>query len=265
MSLRFSVFKQLILTMSFSLAVFANDNAGQQLDSRVSGDAQKKAVELPSLRAIFEGYYRENGGRLAHDNLRSYRMVGKLERDGNSFPLWIFRKHPNRFRIVQSTADGRIVFGFDGSTFWRGLQREGRMVTVERVDDYNRLELAFEADFRSPLISLQRLASGLEVVGADVIDGRKAFIVQGLMQDAATIRVWVDSENFQELYLEFISDEKRFRVEFSDYRKVGAFWFAHSILSVSNEGNSYSQITVSEITLNPGLFDSFFTPDFISQ
>lgn len=265
MNCRLSVLSLLILAMLFPLAAVSAEGEAEQ-DTADSGEAQVAAVELPSLRAIFDGFYRENGGRLAHESLRSYRIIGKLERDGNSFLLWIFRKHPNRFRIVQGSADGdRLVFGYDGSVFWRGLQRQGRMIAVERVESFNPLELAFEADFYTPLITLRRLARDLEVVGVEEIRGRKAFIVEGRMQNKATIRVWVDSKIYQELYLDFISEDKRFRVEFSDHRKVGDFWFAHSILSVSNEGDSYSHITVSEVTLNPGLFDTFFAPDFTPQ
>jgi len=264
MSLRVSVLLLLGWAMIWSNPVSAEGDVEQ--DTADSSNAQVAPVELPSLGTIFDGFYRENGGRLAHDNLRSYRIVGKLERDGNSFPLWIFRKHPNRFRIVQGSADGdRLVFGYDGSVFWRGLQRQGRMIAVEPVESFNPLELAFEADFYTPLITLRRLARDLEVVGVEEIRGRKAFIVEGRMQNKATIRVWVDSKIYQELYLDFISEDKRFRVEFSDHRKVGDFWFAHSILSVSNEGDSYSHITVSEVTLNPGLFDTFFAPDFTPQ
>lgn len=266
MNLRFTV-KFLILLALLSLKVVsAETDIGEQSDSSESNAELSKTVELPSLRSIFDGFYRENGGRQIYESLRSYRIVGKLERDGNSFPLWIFRKHPNRFRIVQGSADGdRLVFGYDGSVFWRGLQRQGRMIAVEPVESFNPLELAFEADFYTPLITLRRLARDLEVVGVEEIRGRKAFIVEGRMQNKATIRVWVDSKIYQELYLDFISEDKRFRVEFSDHRKVGDFWFAHSILSVSNEGDSYSHITVSEVTLNLGLFDTFFAPDFTPQ
>jgi hypothetical protein len=242
---------------------------GFQAADSVQGEAvtqqPETAVSLPSLRTILDGYYRENGGRIIHEKLRSFRIVGKLLRNDQTFHLWIFRKYPNRFRIIQASPEGRNIFGYDGKVFWRGLQRQGRMVSVEVIDTFDPLELAFEADFHSPLLTLRRMSRDLKVVGAEEFNGRKAFVVEGLVNDEATIRVWVDAEHFQEVYLEFVSEQKRFRVEFSDHRKVGDYWFAYSILNVSVDGSSSTHIIVDEVTLNPGLFDTFFSPDFLPQ
>jgi outer membrane lipoprotein-sorting protein len=224
--------------------------------------AQSEAKALPSLRSVFDGFYRENGGRLVHEKLRSFRVIGQLERDDKTFQLWIFRKYPNRFRVVQSGPDGRNIFGYDGTVFWRGFQRDGRLVAVEVIESFNQLELDFEADFYSPLLTLRRLSREMKVVDVEEIDGRKTYVVKGDIQNEVTVRVWVDAEHYQEVRLEFISDEKHFHVEFSDHRKVGEYWFAHSILTVSNDKATYSRVTIDEVSLNPGLFDSFFSPDF---
>ena len=253
------------LLCCFMLVPVVAGDMPEAVQTEAVADQPGKAAELPSLRTIFDGFYRENGGRQMHEKLRSFRIVGKLKRNDQAFRLWIFRKHPNRFRIVQESPEGRNIFGYDGTVFWRGLQRQGRLVAVEPIESFDPLELAFEADFQSPLLTLRRMGRDLKVVAAEAINGREAYVVEGRINDQATVRVWVDAEHFQEVYLEFVSEQKNFRVEFSDHRKVGDYWFAYSIINVSVDGSSSTHIVVDEVTLNPGLFDSFFSPDFSPQ
>ena len=250
------------LLLPVSAEDLSTDDPGQ---AEVGNQQPKTAVELPSLRAIFDGFYRENGGRLIYEKMRSYRIVGKLKRNDQAFRLWIFRKYPNRFRIAHESLEGRNIYGYDGTVFWRGLQRQGRLVSIEPIESYDPLELAFEANFHSPLLTLHRMSRDLEVVAAEAINGRKAYVVQGQINDQATVRVWVDTEHFHEVYLEFVSEQKHFRVEFSDHRKVGDYWFAYSIINVAVDGSSSTHIVVDEVTVNPGIFDSFFSPDFTPQ
>jgi hypothetical protein len=250
-------------TICFILPCFVHGQVELEPEATVANPSRTGG--WPSVDELLNGFYRENGGRLTFEKLRSYRIIGEIRSQGNTSPLWVFRKYPNRFRIAKSGSNGRDVYGYDGNTFWRGFEQEGRLTHVERVDSFHPIELAFEADFQGPMLALRRLTPDLMVVGAEALNGRQAYIVEGNTAEGITVRVWVDAIHFQAVLLSFTINDKAYRIEYSDYRKVGDYWFAHSLKNIAADGTPITHVITKEVTFNPGLFDWFFSPALLSS
>ncbi|MDH4270362.1 MAG: hypothetical protein OEW18_00135 [Candidatus Aminicenantes bacterium] len=228
----------------FGLALMANLGLGQTTQEILT-----KMVEA-------------QGGEKVLESIKDMTLSGNLEmpQQGITGALTVLKKEPDK-RLVNVEIQGFIVVqAYDGQTAW-GTNMETFATEVLSGED----AASIRRDSLPIVSSLNPKKYGISYVykGQERIDSRDCFIIEVSYADGFKATVYVDPIT----YLPFktktrttdplLGDVETEQIS-SDYKKVNGMTIAHSIITYSN-GQEYSKITISKVSLNTGLDDSLFS------
>lgn len=159
---------------------------------------------LPTPDQIFDRYVQALGGKQAIDKVSTRVSKVSLLRPklvasgtvnahmiarGETWPLEIYHKAPNKYLVIATTPDGVVYQGFNGVTGWiktSSGQREMNSAELARIKK--------QADLYKD-INLKNGYSKLTVIGKEKIGDREAYIVEALNADNKIEKLFFDIEN----------------------------------------------------------------------
>lgn len=184
---------------------------------------------------------------------------------GMEIPMTIQTKRPNRFRQESEFNGQKIVVAFDGAKAWMINPMMGQAgaqeITGPRLDMVKQ-----QADLDGPLVDYKAKGTTIEVLGNEVVDGKKAFKLKVTPKTGRPVTLYLDAETGLEAktVMEAPADAAgpgapaaTLESVFSNYQPVGNLTMPHTIQQKAN--GQVLQINIDKIELSPGADDSLFS------
>ena len=223
----------------------------------------QKASEL--LEKIIEA----QGGRKILEDIKDTTMSGSGEmiQMGMSVMWTFYHKEPNKFRQDLEIMGTVITTAYDGEKAWMTNPQTG---AVEEMPEQAQAELKRQAiDFgNSALLNPEKFGIKYEHKGKESIEGKDYYLLEQTFPDGEKATIYLDSKTYllykiKQKTLNQMGVEAEQEILFSDYKKVSGVMFAHS-MTIFQKGEEFGKMTITEISFNTGLEDSFFEMEKIN-
>ncbi len=234
---------------------FAEFTAKAAPQSHEDHAERRPSEPLPGAAEVIEKYVAATGGKSAIEKINTMVMKGnRTTSEGGSTPLEVFRKAPNRI-LASYGPNSAFSIGFDGTTGWSRGPRG-----VRDLEGPNLARIQKEADMQWAL-KLQEEYRNLRVIAKQAVDGRDAYVVQGVtVADKKMERFYFDAQTG--LLLRIATRDTTplgplpDQMDFDDYRDVQGVKLPFTV-SHMRPDRSYKD-TFSEVTLNVPVDDTKF-------
>jgi len=142
---------------------------------------------LPTADAILEKYIASVGGADAMHKVTSREMTGKILVNGNSSPIEVLTKAPNKRVAITEMGGGKSYTAFDGTEGWMGNSgRPARAMTPQESE-----ASGLDAAFYLPL-QLKEMYPQLRRGRPETIDGKECDVLNASAQGHPPVRLYFD-------------------------------------------------------------------------
>ena len=201
------------------------------------------------------------GGKKVFESIKDMTLSGNLEmvQQGLSGSLTVYKKEPDKTRRDIEIMGMIITQAYDGETAWGVNIQTGNTEVMEE-------EQAAEMKRESyPVVSWlypEKYGFTFNYKGKETIEGKDYFVIEETYPDGFKATLYVDTKT----YLTYKAKVKTigpmgYEVEAeqftSDYKKIDGMTIAHTMISFI-EGEEFMKVTLTDVTFNTGLEDSFF-------
>ncbi len=188
--------------------------------------------------------------------IQTMRSTGTMSAQGQSITMTSYSKRPNMTRQEMVMAGQTIVMAFDGTT--------ARMINpmlgptpmdipaaqVEMIKD--------QSDIDGPLVDYKVKGNMIELVGTEMIDGKKTLHLRISRKALPVQDLYLDGVTYLEAKVSTtVPGSGVFETVFGDYRAVDGLMMPFSIKTVA-AGMTLSEMKLEKIEVNPKLDDSIF-------
>ncbi len=194
------------------------------------------------------GYDRLNG-------LQRYELKGTVTRNGETLPMKLWWKHPNKLRIDVGSGNNVSTTIFDGQNAWTIRKGESGSVAVD-MDPADRLFLIRQADFAGPLVESEK--KQITVTPDPGTWGAKGYLYHISRNDGKKEFLLVDpnlrlpkTETYQ------LDAETFLEQKYSKYRRSEGFAMPSHIERFV-DGKLVEVIDVTEMAIGPEMPDTHF-------
>jgi len=214
-----------------------------------------------TAQEILKKMVEAQGGRKVFESIKDMTLSANLEmkQQGMTGALTVYKKEPDKRRVNVEIQGFVFIQAYDGQTAW------GTNMQTFATEVLSGEEAASLKRDSLPIVSSlypEKYGISYAYKGKEKIDNRDYFVLEESYADGYKATVYVDPET----YLPFktkaktkapLLGEAEIDQINSDYKKVNGMIIAHSIVSYTN-GQEYTRITISKVSLNTGLDDSLF-------
>lgn len=212
------------------------------------------------LADVLQKVEEANGGESAIEEVRSLRLHGTIERDGEVYDFTLVKKRPEKVRISVMWKQRSIETGYDGETAWQKVEGPGGY-SVEELTGPGRDSVIAQSDFDGVLLG--EPASGIErrLLGKERVDRVDCYVVEVDTKNY-TSRHYLDERTFREIKVIRINrpgteEETEVESRFEGYFKEGNLWLAGEITRYQDD-KLIEKIEITDSQLNPGIFNVAF-------
>jgi len=218
-----------------------------------TGDSKPYAG--PAAEQLLDKYLQASGGSAAIDKITSRVMKGTIDFGGQSLPIDIYTKDPQKRISFIHMPGGDNVTAFNGREGWLGMP--GRPLREMHGGDLD--GAAIDADLHLAT-HLKQMFSGLKAQGSGKVDDRETYLVVGERSGKPPIELYFDQQTGLLLRLVRYSETALGRmptqIDYADYRdadgvKVPYRW------TLARPGGRFT-IQVSEMQQNVPVDDAKF-------
>jgi len=184
--------------------------------------AAAPAAPLPTVDQIVDKFQQASGGKEAWDKLTSRVSKGtfEMEQMAADGTQEIYEKAPNKVLFVTDIPSfGVVQRGFNGTAGWSDNPQTGLVdVTGDELASMKR-----EADFYQ-VLDLRSLYPKLTVKGKDSVNGKDAYLVEGVPAEGAPVTMAFDAASGLLVRAQTVADGPMGKTDvvttLSDYREV---------------------------------------------
>lgn len=224
------------------------------------------AAQEPTAAEIVEKNAAARGGAEAWRKLQSMVWTGHVESStaaGRKMPFLLEQKRPHSTRFELISEGQKSIRIFDGSHGWKLRPGSGGMPEMQ---PYSEDELKFARGAQvidGPLMDYSLRGAVITLGGSEIVDGRRAYVLNVQLPSGGNHRVWVDAETF----LEFRHDREvrsasgrpsTVTVFFRDYRTFEGLQIPISIETGAGPGKPMNKLVIDRVALDPPLDDKMF-------
>ena len=235
-----------------------------------AGAAAKEAPAGVSADDILERNFAALGGKAKLRAVRTLRFEATQQGGGNSVPMKVYWKRPDRLRIESPEEGLEKVQAFDGERAWSTYpQLQG--FAAELLDDAGRDSMRDQADLvEGPTFDYAAKGNQVELLGNEKLAEGDAWRLQLTTARGEVRTLWIDCLTLlqvREVRTQYSGGrEVTTDSRLSDFRSVGGILFAHRVESRVRVAGSGGQESASEdsvfsiqkIELDVDLPDSLF-------
>lgn len=220
-------------------------------------------ADQPSLDKILSSYYQAMGGLASIENLGSIRIKATIERPQKNIEAIIIKKKPNKVRITFDIDSQILVHAYDGNLPWT-IPFGSSWIDARVMSDLEAKSLIRDAPIESALVNWKDKNIKLDYKGVVKVDNLfDCHQIDALLPDGTFMSFHLDVTTFHERKIitrETLSDGRVVEQESipSEYKMHQRVLIAHKVVNRVN-GKYDSTIRVTDVAINPGVLDSYFT------
>lgn len=196
------------------------------------------------------------GGLEKLKSIDTLRSTGTMSAQGRNVSMTFTSKRPNLTR-QEIVMDGQtILMVFDG----KNARMINPMVSPTPVDmPAEQLEMIKDqSDIDGPLVDYKAKGTTIELVGAEMVEGKRTFHLRVFRKVLPPQDVYLDAVTYLETKVTTtVPGSGVFETQFGDYRVVDGFTMPFSVKTVA-AGMTLNEMKLSTIEVNVKLDDAVF-------
>jgi len=216
--------------------------------------------------AIVERNAAARGGAQAWQKITSLAAAGRIESKGapdREIPFTLEQKRPASMRFLITAQSQKSLRVFNGVEGWKVKPDSAGRPDLQ---PYTPQELLFARDSQvidGPLMDDAARKGVMSVLGVDVFEGRKNYVLSVKLPSGMSHRIWVDTETFLESKFERDVQAPSGRVAvstmvFRDYQRVGDLVMPMTIETGGDADRAGDKLVIERVAINPELDDRLF-------
>jgi hypothetical protein len=205
------------------------------------------------------------GGRKVLEAIKDTTITGQLEVNTAGMtltaPLTMYQKEPNKMRLDITIAEYNmsITQAFDGQKGWYTNPQTG---STEEMPDFMAKEFARQAAGTQTILDPKKAGVVYALKPKAAIEGKDTIVLEQTLADGHKVTFYLDPATYlpyktQTRSLDQTGADVDAETFHEDYRKVGGTMVAHAIRVLHN-GTEAQRITITSVSYNSNLEDSFF-------
>jgi hypothetical protein len=214
-----------------------------------------KETSGPAAEPLLDKYVQAAGGAAAIEKIKSRVMKGTIDFGGQSLPIDIYAKDPDKRISFTHMPGGDSITAFDGHEGWLGTPgRPAHEMHGSELD-----AAALDTDLHLPL-HLKPMFSAMRVEGTEQIGDHQAYVVVGERSGKTPIHLYLDQESGLLLRLVRFGDTALgwlpTQLDYADYRDTNGVKVAYR-WTLSRPSGRFT-IQVNEMKQNVPVDDAQF-------
>lgn len=201
------------------------------------------------------------GGRKYMESIKDTTSTGTMElvTMGMSGTFTQYQKEPNKFRMDAEVMGMMITQAYDGQKAWGTNFQTGQ---VEESPEAQAKEMARQAMGNAALLDPAKLGVVYTAKPKAKLEDKEYLVLEQKTADGHLSTIYIDPATYLPYKVETTGlgptggDVKTESFQ-TDYRKVGQAMVPHAIRTLM-DGTEYIKITITKVTFNNNLEDSFF-------
>jgi outer membrane lipoprotein-sorting protein len=213
---------------------------------------------------ILEKMIEAQGGRKILEKINSTTLSGSMQiiQMNMAGSLTISQKEPNKIRLDIEMMGMNITQAYDGTIAWFTNPQTG---TTQEMPEKQAKYFKRQALGRDAFLNPKKFGITYKFKGKEKIKDKEYLVLDQIHPDDFTATIYVDPKTYlvyksKALTLNQLEAEVESESITSDYKKVEGIMMPHSITTFQ-DGQEYMKMTITEITFNSDLEDSFFKMD----
>ncbi len=201
------------------------------------------------------------GGRKVLEGIKDSTYSGSMEMImmGLSGSATMYQKEPNMMRMDAEVMGMTFTQAYDGSIAWMTNPQTG---ATEEVPENAAEYVKREAMGFSAILDPEKFGITFAFQGKEKIGEKEYLVMEQAFADGYKMTHYIDSETYltfktKALSLNQMGVEVENETFPSDYKKVEGVMVPQTI-TIYQDGEEYMNITLTDISFNSGLEDSFF-------
>jgi outer membrane lipoprotein-sorting protein len=201
------------------------------------------------------------GGRAALEKIKDTTMTGTMEiiQYGLSGSLSIYIKEPDKVRMDMEFMGMVMTQAYDGENGW-GVNPQTGSVEDMPADQAN--EMKRTAMGNVALLNPEKYGIKYTYKNKETLEGTDYYVLEQAFEDGHTVTMYVDTKTYlvyktREMSTNMAGVQEDTETFIGDYKKVDGMMMFHSMRVVQG-GQEAMTMTITEVSFNTGIEDSFF-------
>ena len=195
------------------------------------------------------------GGKDKIKSIKSIKMTGKLNGQGMEIPFTQIMKYPAQ--KMEMTIQGMsMVQAYDGKTGWYIQPFQGDLAP-HKMNEQQVKDMDDQKDAGGDLFDYAQKGNKIEFIGKDDMDGTEVLKLKVTKKDGDVDTYFFDSQTYMIMKVSSkvkVQDkEMEQETEFSNYKTVDGYTFAHAISS-----GMMGEMKIEKLEINPAVDDKIF-------
>jgi len=202
--------------------------------------------------------YELASGFNARQKIKTITSIGKTTQLGNTVPISIIQKRPNKYRFDVHLDEGRVTQAFDGTSGWAfnpfistdTLKMEGSELS----------QIKESADFDGILHTFRQRGFSAKLIGKVKIGTQNTFKIQILKPNGESMNFYLDENTYLVIKtsIDLFINGLPYASEsfFGDFRRVGGMTLPYLIQS--KNGAMVSETKIDTVRFNEPMEDYYF-------
>ena len=229
--------------------------AAEESPNQEAGEDAAKST-LPPAEQLLDKYLAAVGGADALKKVTSRVETGAASFAGQSVPIDLYAKAPDKRLSAVHMKDGDSLTAFDGQQGWLSVPTRTHMMSAAENS-----AARIDADFYFP-INIKTLYEKFRVEAGEKIDGHDTYLVIGRTEGQPPLRLYLDTQSGLLLrlvrYAETPLGRNPTQIDYADYRESGGVKIPFR-WTLARPGNRFT-IQITDVKQNVAIDDGKFAP-----
>jgi len=197
-------------------------------------------------------------GLASRQKIKTLTSIGKISQMGNTLPISIIQKRPNKYRFDVHLDEGRITQAFDGISGWSYNPFSGNDTVP--LEGPELAQMKESADFDGILHTYHQKGFSIQLEGKAKVGPLNAYKIQIKKPTGEVMSFYLDVNTYLVIKsdVSLLINGMPYVAEsvFGDFRKVGGMVLPYFIQS--RNGTMLTEIKIDTVRLNETMEDYYF-------